>query len=107
MFSLTPKISWISTRPPRRGPWGAKRQAPNSKPSALLFTTIFKGGPPIAGSDVEAEVHDVAVLDDVGLAFLAHLAGLRRAALSLEADIVVVGDGLGGDEALLEIGVDL
>ena len=56
--------------------------------------------------DVEPEVHHVAVLDDVFLAFLADLAGFLGAALAVERDVVVVGDGLGADEALLEVGVD-
>ena len=54
----------------------------------------------------EPEVHHVAVLDDVLLAFLAHLAGFLGADLAAQADVVVVGDGLGADEALLEVGVD-
>ncbi len=33
-------------------------------------------GGPRAASDVESEVHHIAVLDDVFLAFEAHLAGL-------------------------------
>ena len=58
-------------------------------------------------SDVELEQHHVAVLDEVFLAFLAQLAGLARAGLAAERDVVVVGDRLGADEAALEIGVDL
>src|SRR5579862_3338688 len=54
----------------------------------------------------KAEMHHVAILDDVILALEAELAGLARAGLALARDIVVVGDGLGTDEALLEIGVD-
>jgi hypothetical protein len=44
-------------------------------------------------------------LHDVFLAF-ARLAGFLGAGFALEGDVVVVGDGLGADEALLEIGVD-
>ena len=58
------------------------------------------------GSIREPEVHDVAVLDDVLLAFEAHLAGFLGADLAAERHEVVVGDGLGADEALLEVGVD-
>ena len=51
-------------------------------------------------------MHDVAVAHDVILAFEAELAGLARARLALAGDIILVGDRLGADEALLEIGVD-
>ena len=57
-------------------------------------------------SHVELEQHHVAVRDDVLLAFVARLAGVLGRLLAAEADEVVVGDGLGADEALLEIGVD-
>src|SRR3546814_10276110 len=55
-------------------------------------------------SHVEAKVKDIAVLDDVVLALGAHLAGLLGAGLAAAADEVVVGDGLGADEAALEVG---
>src|SRR5262249_19830435 len=57
-------------------------------------------------SDVKAELDDVAVLHDVVLALDASLA--RRAGGRDRAgrDQVVVGDDLGLDEALLEVGVD-
>ena len=51
-------------------------------------------------------MHHVAVRDDVLLAFEPELAGFARARLALVGDVVVVGDGLGADEALLEIGMD-
>ena len=54
----------------------------------------------------EEEVQHVAVLHPVGLAFRSHPAGLFRPLLAAEADEVVVGDGLGPDEAALEIAVD-
>src|SRR5690606_19224610 len=57
-------------------------------------------------SDVEAEVHDIALLDDVLLAFQAQPAGFLRASLAFVLDEVVVGDHFGADEAALEIGVD-
>src|SRR3990167_11031477 len=57
-------------------------------------------------SDVEQEVQHVAVLDHVLLAFRTHLAGLFRACFTLVLDEVLEGDGLGADEAPLEIGVD-
>ena len=48
----------------------------------------------------------VAVGDRVVLAFEAELARLARARLAPAGDIIRVGDGLGADEAPLEIGVD-
>jgi hypothetical protein len=51
------------------------------------------------------EMHDVAVSDDVLLAFEPELAG-ARAGLAVERDIIGIGDGLGANESLLEIGVD-
>ena len=56
---------------------------------------------------VELKVEDVAVLHDIFLAFLAQLAGVARAGLAVQGDIIVIGDGFGADEAALEIGVDL
>ena len=46
------------------------------------------------------------VPSDVLLAFGAHLARVLRALFAREGDEVVEGDGLGADEAALEIGVD-
>ena len=60
----------------------------------------------VRGPDVEQEIQHVAVLDDVFLAFDAHLAGFLGAGFALAGDEVVVGDGLGADEAALEVGVD-
>src|SRR6185437_12548716 len=57
-------------------------------------------------SHIETEVKNVAVLDDVIGAFQTHLAGILRALLAAAGDEVLISDGLGPDEALLEIGVD-
>src|SRR3954468_14178691 len=57
-------------------------------------------------SYVEAEVHHVAVLDDVVLALEAHLARFFRALLALAADEIGEGDDLRANEALLEVGMD-
>src|SRR5262249_13141528 len=57
-------------------------------------------------SHVEAEVEDVAVLDDVVLAFGPHLAGLLGALLSVASDEGLIGYGFGPDEAALEIRVN-
>src|SRR5689334_8593545 len=58
------------------------------------------------GSSVELEQHDVAVLDDVFLAFVARLAGLLGGDLAAERDEIVISDRLRADEAALEVGVD-
>ena len=58
------------------------------------------------GSDVEAEVHDVAVLDYVFLAFYGHLAGFLDGGLASQRDEVVVFDHFCADESFLEVGVD-
>src|SRR5205807_3181559 len=57
-------------------------------------------------SHVEAEVHDIAVLDDVIGAFEAHLAGILGALLAAASGKIGIGDRLGADKALLEIAVD-
>ncbi len=57
-------------------------------------------------SGVEPEQHHVAVLDDIFLAFVARLAGFLGGDFAAERDIIVIGDGLGADEAALEIGMD-
>ena len=49
---------------------------------------------------------DVAVLDDIFLAFVAGLAGFLGADFAAKRDVVVIGDGVGADEAALEIRVD-
>ena len=45
----------------------------------------------------------VAILDDVFLAFVARLACLLGARLAVEGDVVVIGDGVGPDEAAFEM----
>src|SRR3954451_12508615 len=62
--------------------------------------------PSVRASRVELEQHDVAVLDDIFLAFIACLAGFLGRYFAAQRDEVVVGDGLGADEAAFEIGVD-
>src|SRR3546814_17736886 len=56
---------------------------------------------------VEAEVEDVAVLYQVLRAFDPHLAGFLGAGFAVAGDEVGARDGLGADEAALEVGVDL
>ena len=53
--------------------------------------------------DVEEELEQVAVLDDVVLALRAQLACFLGACLAVVGDKVVVGDGLGANEATLEV----
>src|SRR5438128_300145 len=60
----------------------------------------------LGGSQIKAEMHDVAVLDDVLRAFEPHLARILGALLAVARDEILIGDGLGADEAFLEIGVD-
>src|SRR6187397_1346289 len=57
-------------------------------------------------SGVEAKMHHVAVGDDILLAFQPELAGVAGAGLAAVFDEVIVGDGLGADEAALEVAVD-
>ncbi len=54
----------------------------------------------------EAEDGDVAVLENVILAFEAVFAGFAGGGDAAQGGDVLVGDDLGLDEALLEIGVD-
>ena len=55
---------------------------------------------------VELEQQNVAVLNDIFLAFVARLAGFLGRHFAAERHEIIVGDGLGADEAALEIGVD-
>src|SRR5882762_9228086 len=59
-----------------------------------------------ANSDVEPEVHYVAVAHDVVLSFQPQLARFFRALLASARDVVAVRDHLGADKAALEVGVD-
>ena len=52
-------------------------------------------------------MHDVALTDDVFLAFEAHLACFSCAEFAIERDVIVVGDHLGADETFFEIRMDL
>src|SRR5689334_10936177 len=54
----------------------------------------------------EAEVHHVAVGDDVVFALEPQPSGIARAGLAAERDVIVIADRLGADEAALEVGVD-
>lgn len=56
--------------------------------------------------NIEAEVHDVAVLNDVVLALDAKFSGLTDSSFRAVLDVVVILDHLGADEAFLKVGVD-
>jgi len=51
-------------------------------------------------------MHDVAVGDDIVLAFQPQLAGVAGAGFAAERDIIGIGDGFGADKAFFEIGVN-
>src|SRR6478736_5171315 len=56
--------------------------------------------------NVETKMHDVAVADDVVLAFEPHFSSLFCALLALAGEKVIIGDDFGPDKAFFEIGVD-
>ena len=56
--------------------------------------------------DVELEQHQIAVLGDVFLAFLAHLSRILAGLLAAQRNEIVIRDGLGANEATLKIGVN-
>lgn len=58
------------------------------------------------GLDVEFEEHDVAVLDEVVLAFDAELAGFFNFGFGAVGEEVLAVVDLGFDEAALKVGVD-
>src|SRR5579864_8241864 len=51
-------------------------------------------------------MHHIAVLDDIILSLEAELSRIARAGFAVSCHVIVVSDGLGADEAMLEIGVD-
>src|SRR3954468_9797792 len=55
---------------------------------------------------IKPEMHHVAVGDDIFLAFQPQLAGIAGAGFAVQRDVIGIGDGLGPNEALLEIGMD-
>src|SRR5579859_2012348 len=57
-------------------------------------------------SHVEPEMHHIALAHDVLLPFEPELPRFLRARLALVGNVVVVGDDLGADEAVLEVGVN-
>ena len=73
--------------------------------AGLLRARVVFGGD--AGSDVEADVDDVAVRDDVVAALDAHHAALQRLGVRLRQPACRPSDHLGADEAAGDVGVDL
>src|SRR5262245_64358019 len=57
-------------------------------------------------SGCKAEMHYVAIRNDIIFALEPHFAGLARTGLTAVHDVVVVGDRFRPDEAPFEIGVD-
>src|SRR5690348_8571161 len=57
-------------------------------------------------SNVEPEVHDIALLDEVLLAFETQLACIARTGFAVAGDVVCERNHLGADEAALEVGVN-
>ena len=57
-------------------------------------------------SDIETEMHDVAVAHGVFFSFHVHLAGFFHCGLRTECHVVVVFDHFGADESFFEVGVD-
>src|SRR5437660_9107552 len=55
---------------------------------------------------IKPEMHDVAVGDDILLAFQPQLAGIASAGFAAKRDVIGVGDGFGADKSLFEIGMD-
>jgi len=51
-------------------------------------------------------MEDVAVMDDVVLAFLTKLAGFAGARFAIKSDKAIIVDGLGLDKAALKVRVD-
>src|SRR5690349_11277201 len=85
---------------------GIVRTPPKGCQAGCAKAILAAPFPRVHPSDVEPEVHDIALADDVLLALKAQLAGLLRAGLALAGEIVVIADHLGTDEAALEIGMD-
>ena len=48
----------------------------------------------------------ITVAHGVVAPFQAHLSGILGTLFAAQCDVVVIGGGLGADEALLEVGVD-
>src|ERR1700691_688070 len=106
--------SVISARPKSASERSATLKLKVAEVMVLLGASDFQAPTSVAhaykyriASDADAELHDVAVTHHVLLAFDAGLAGRLHLRHGSQRHQVVVGDDLGLDEVLLEIGVDL
>src|SRR3954471_25011430 len=89
------------------------REPPSAREPPIRVSRRMRvpaAGPPRGwhsdGSDAEAELDHVAVLDDVVLALQAHLAQLTGLRPGADVEQLVPLDHLGPDEPALEVGVD-
>src|SRR5262245_34306840 len=97
---IAPAVPFRSARcrwPEKPTTWNS-----GSRPTAPVAAAGCGSG----NSDIEAEVHDVAFLHDILLAFEAEPAGFPRACLPLVGAVVIVRGRLGADAAALEVRVD-
>src|SRR5271165_348388 len=72
----------------------------------MSISALFVSADRCDNSCREPEMHHVAIRYGVSLSFEAHLARITCADLTPKLHEVVVGNGLGADEAALEIRVD-
>src|SRR5260370_42298268 len=94
--------------------WGSNRAAKDLMSAAVMasgansmMSPTLKSSKarmsPLVASGRKPEMHDVSIGDDAFLALQAQSAGLAGARLAAERHIVVIRNGLGADEAALEI----
>ena len=96
-----------SRRDPRPGRMRRRQRHRAMQARELVLRGRRSGAPEYAiALSVEPEMHDVAVGDDIFLAFQPQLAGIAGAGFAAERDVIGIGDGFGADKALFEIGVD-
>src|SRR5258707_11536955 len=97
--------------------WGSNRAAKDLMSAAVMASGANSMMSPtlksskarmsrLVASGRKPEMHDVTIGDHVFLAFEAQPPGLAGARLAAERHIVVICDGLGADEAALEISMD-
>src|SRR5690606_4888147 len=111
-WSARPQPTRIPTTTPRVS-WSRAPATTRFSPTASTLPAAISRSRPLphvrrtshrVRLDVEQEMQDVAILDDVILAFLAQPARFARAGLAAVGDEVLVGDGFGANETALEIG---
>src|SRR5882762_484399 len=94
MAGLVPAIHVLLLKAQR------KTWMPGTRPG---MTTIYR---PALLLGIKPEMHDVAIGDDVLLAFQPQLAGIAGAGFAAERGVIGIGDGFGADKSLFEIGMD-